>query len=149
MLVLNKAARPASQVSTSDAVRSRSRRAPRNGNDANHGWTAFGPTNVAVHDLSVAVELGDIQTALGIAPTVDARPLPVERRVRHALEVAKVYSLTNRDAEALDVVLHAEREAPEQVRYHYLARELVLTWMRRRRTPRPELVGLAQRLRVA
>jgi tetratricopeptide (TPR) repeat protein len=119
------------------------------GRDANHGWTAFGPTNVAVHDLSVAVELGDIQTALGIAPTVDARPLPVERRVRHALEVAKVYPLTNRDAEALDVVLHAEREAPEQVRYHYLARELVLTWMRRRRTPRPELVGLAQRLRVA
>lgn len=119
------------------------------GVDANHGWTAFGPTNVAVHDLSVAVELGDVQTAVALAPRVDSRALPVERRVRHALEVAKVYSLVNRDQDALDVVLSAEREAPEQVRYHYLARELVLTWMRRRGTPRPELVGLAQRLRVA
>jgi integrase len=30
------------------------------GHDGNHAWTAFGPTNVAVHDLSVAMELGDL-----------------------------------------------------------------------------------------
>jgi transcriptional regulator with XRE-family HTH domain len=119
------------------------------GHDANHGWTAFGPTNVAVHDLSVAAELGDIQTALAIAPTVDARALPVERRVRHALEVAKVYTLANRAGDAFDIVVCAERDAPEQVRYHFLARELVLMWMRRSRKPRPELVALAERLRIA
>ncbi|MGL5864318.1 MAG: helix-turn-helix domain-containing protein, partial [Dermatophilaceae bacterium] len=119
------------------------------GHDGNHGWTAFGPTNVAVHDLSVAVALGDMQTALAIAPRVDVRALPVERRVRHGLEVARVYAMTNRETEALDVILASEREAPEQVRYHYLARELVLFWMRRRGTPRPELIDLAHRLRVA
>ena len=119
------------------------------GHDANHGWTAFGPTNVAVHNLSVAVELGDLQTAAAIAPTVDARGLPVERRVRHALEVAKVYTATGMEHDALNVVLHAERDAPEQVRYHYIARELVLTWLRRSPTPQPELGALAHRLRVA
>jgi len=119
------------------------------GRDANLAWTAFGPTNVAVHDLTIAVELGDIQTALAVADRVDARGLPVERRVRHALEVARVYAFANRDADAFDTMLHAEHEAPEQVRYHYIARELVLGWMRRNRRHRPELDRLAQRLRLA
>src|SRR3954471_7282304 len=119
------------------------------GHDANLAWTAFGPTHVAVHDLSVAVELGDLQTAAVIAPTIDARALPVERRVRHALEVAKVYAMTGRDDEGLATVLHAERDAPEQVRYHFLARELTLHWLRRTHGRRPELDALAQRLRVA
>ena len=34
------------------------------GEDANHGWTAFGPTNVAIHRVSVAVELGDAGEAV-------------------------------------------------------------------------------------
>jgi hypothetical protein len=40
------------------------------GRDANHLWTAFGPTNVAIHRVSVAAELGDYQraTALGELP---------------------------------------------------------------------------------
>jgi hypothetical protein len=84
------------------------------GRDANHAWTDFGPTNVAVHDVSVAVELGDLQTAAAIAPRVDVRSLPVERRVRHALEVAKVYAMTGRDDEGLDTVLRAERDAPSR-----------------------------------
>ena len=119
------------------------------GHDANHAWTAFGPTNVAVHDVSVAMELGDLQTAASLAPRVDARSLPVERRVRHALEVARVYTMTNRQTDALQVLLHAERDAPEQVRHHYIARELVLACLRRSRTVQPELDALAARLKVA
>jgi hypothetical protein len=34
------------------------------GHEANFAWTAFGPTNVAVRDVSVALELGDFQVAL-------------------------------------------------------------------------------------
>src|SRR4051794_41921963 len=62
------------------------------GHDANHAWTAFGPTNVAVHDLSVAVELGELQTAAAIAPRIDARALPVERRGRPPRGVAPGYT---------------------------------------------------------
>jgi transcriptional regulator with XRE-family HTH domain len=112
------------------------------GHDGNHAWTAFGPTNVAVHDLSVAMELGDLQAASALAPRIDARALPVERRVRHALEVAKVYAMTGRDDEGLAVVLHAERDAPEQVKYHYLARELVMLWLRRTRLGEPSWMPL-------
>jgi len=73
----------------------------------------------------------------------------VERRVRHALEVAKVYVMTGRDDEGLATVLDAERDAPEQVRYHFIARELTLYWLRRTQGRRPELDALARRLRVA
>jgi hypothetical protein len=34
------------------------------GADANYAWTAFGPTNVAIHRVSVAAELGDAGEAL-------------------------------------------------------------------------------------
>jgi transcriptional regulator with XRE-family HTH domain len=120
------------------------------GLDANHAWTSFGPTNVAVHDVSVAMELGDVQLALHLAPKVDVRALPVERRVRHSLEVARVYHLANRPDDALATVLRAEQDSPEQVRYHYIARELVLTWLRNRNTRMlPQVDALAHRLRLA
>jgi hypothetical protein len=119
------------------------------GMDANHAWTAFGPTNVALHDVSVALELGDVQIALDLAPTIDVRALPVERRVRHVLEVARIYHLVNQRDDSLYAVLDAERTAPEQVRHHYIARELVVSWLRSRKTShRAEIDALAHRLRL-
>lgn len=123
--------------------------ASRLGGDANYMWTAFGPTNVAIHQVNTAMELGDVQIALNIGPTLDTSGLPTERRVRHALDVARAYSARNRRDEGLAIVLDAERMAPEQVRHHYISRQLVLTWMRQqRRTPSLELAGLAARLRL-
>ena len=123
--------------------------ASRLGADANYMWTAFGPTNVAIHQVNTAMELGDVQIALDIGPALDTSGLPTERRVRHALDVARAYSARNRRDEGLAIVLDAERMAPEQVRHHYISRQLVLTWMRQqRRTPSLELAGLAARLRL-
>jgi transcriptional regulator with XRE-family HTH domain len=123
--------------------------ASRLGADANYMWTAFGPTNVAIHQVNTAMELGDAQIALDIGPTLDTSGLPTERRVRHALEVARAYSARNRRDEGLALVLDAERMAPEQVRHHYISRQLVLTWMRQQRSkPSLELAGLASRLRL-
>jgi hypothetical protein len=119
------------------------------GRDANYLWTSFGPTNVAIHRVATAAELGDLQVAIDLGPRVDTSPLPKERRVRHALEVARALSGWNRVDQAQAVLLDAERLAPEQVRYHYLGRQLVLGWIRRGRgRPSPELVALARRLRV-
>jgi transcriptional regulator with XRE-family HTH domain len=128
----------------------RARRASqRIGYDGNHAWTAFGPTNVDLHEVSVALELGDLQLALRLVPGVDARALPVERRVRHGLEVARVYALAGRPDEAVAATVDAERVAPEQVRYHFIARELVASWMRDPRTRgRRDVAGLARRLRL-
>ncbi|MEV4660368.1 helix-turn-helix transcriptional regulator [Micromonospora echinofusca] len=119
------------------------------GADANHLWTAFGPTNVAIHRVATAAELGDLQVAIDLGPRVDTAGLPMERRVRHALEVARAYSSWNRADDAQAVLLDAEQMAPEQVRHHFLSRQLALTWIRRQRgKPSAELVGLARRLKV-
>lgn len=123
--------------------------ARRLGRDANHLWTAFGPTNVAIHRVTTAVELDDMQVALELGPKIDTSSLPLERRVRHCLEVARAYSRRNRIEHAQATLLGAERMAPEQVRYHFLSRQLTLTWVRRQRgKPSPTLVALARRLNV-
>lgn len=126
------------------------RAATRLGTDANHFWTAFGPTNVAIHRVATAMELGDVQIAIDLGPKVDVRSLPVERRIRHSIELSRAYSAWNRRDDAMTELLASERLAPEQVRHHYLSRQLVLSWMKRERgKPDAALVGLAQRLKVA
>jgi hypothetical protein len=123
--------------------------AQRLGADANHLWTAFGPTNVAIHRVATAAELGNVQVALDLGPRIDTSHMPMERRVRHALEVARAYSARNRGADALATLLDAEALAPEQVRHHFLSRQLVLTWIRQQRgRPGANLVDLARRLNV-
>jgi hypothetical protein len=123
--------------------------ARRLGGDANHMWTAFGPTNVAIHRVATAAELGNVQVALDLGPRVDTAAMPMERRVRHALEVARAYSARNRTDKALATLLNAERMAPEQVRHHFLSRQLVLSWIRQHRgRPTSTLVDLAHRLKV-
>jgi transcriptional regulator with XRE-family HTH domain len=124
--------------------------ARRLGGDANYLWTAFGPTNVAIHRVSTAVELGDLQIAVDLGPRVNVSALPIERRIRHQIEVARAYSAWNRREEALTILLNAEQDAPEQIRHHFITRQLVLSWIRQQRgKPSHHLVGLAQRLHVA
>jgi hypothetical protein len=108
------------------------------------------PTNVAIHRVATAAELGDMQIAADLGPRLDTSALPTERRVRHALEVARALSTRNRQDQALDVLLDAEQLAPEQVRYHFLSRQLVLTWVRNQRgKPTYQLDARAKRLRIA
>jgi transcriptional regulator with XRE-family HTH domain len=123
--------------------------ARRLGADANHLWTAFGPTNVAIHRVATAAELGDVQVAIDLGPRVDTAGMPAERQVRHALEVARAFSAWNRLDEAIEVLLTAERLAPEQVRYHQMSRQLIMSWVRQQRTrPSTTLMNLAHRLDV-
>ncbi|MBB5808958.1 transcriptional regulator with XRE-family HTH domain [Saccharothrix ecbatanensis] len=143
------AARTDDRGRTQDFLREAQDAADRLGADANHVWTAFGPTNVKIHRVATAMELGDVQVAVDLGPAVDTSGLPVERQVRHSLETARALSAWNRTDAALSIVLEAERHAPEQVQHHYLSRQLVLTWMRQQRTkPGHALAGLAQRLRL-
>jgi transcriptional regulator with XRE-family HTH domain len=124
--------------------------AGRLGRDANSMWTAFGPTNVAIHRMTAAMELGDVQIAVDLAPRIDATGLPTERRVRHAIETARAYTARNRRDDALGVLLDAEQLAPEQIRHHAISRQLVLSWLRNNRGARSvALEQLAGRLRLA
>ncbi|MEU4519404.1 hypothetical protein AB0F52_11890 [Amycolatopsis sp. NPDC024027] len=119
------------------------------GVDGNHLWTAFGPTNVAIHRVNTAMELGDVQVALDIGPALDTSTLPLERQVRHLLDVARAYNNSGQKDAAVATVLDAERRAPDQVRHHYLSRQLVLNWVRNTPgKPAFELDQLARRMHV-
>ncbi|MEU6946185.1 helix-turn-helix transcriptional regulator [Streptomyces sp. NPDC046316] len=143
------AARADDRATTRDFLAEADRAAQQLGHDANHVWTAFGPTNVAIHHVATSAELGDMQVAVDLGPRIDTSALPTERRTRHNLEVARALSAHNRVDDALAMVLEAEQWAPEQVRSHYLARELVLTWVRNQRgRPTRTMADLAERLHV-
>ncbi|WP_425566194.1 helix-turn-helix domain-containing protein [Sporichthya brevicatena] len=144
------AARDGDRSAAQEFLREASIAASRLGADANLVWTAFGPTNVSIHRVATAMELGDVQVAVDVGPRINTAALPTERQARHAIEVARAYSAWNRRDDALGVLLSAERLAPEQVRHHYLSRQLVLGWIKRERgRPSTQLVGLAQRLKVS
>ena len=140
------AARSGSRIEATAFLRHAERAANSIGRDANHVWTAFGPTNVAIHRVAVAGELGDMQLAAHIGSTLNVASMPRERQARHKLEVARALARTAKTDDALRTVLGAERLAPEQVRRHFLTHELVHEWMRSRRRPNLELLQLSARL---
>lgn len=119
------------------------------GEDGNYGWTAFGPTNVAIHRVSVAAELGDPSGALQASETVDPDQLPVglsSRRAQVHLDLAWAQSQRRRDAEALLHLMEAERVAPEAVRYNVVVREMVREMLsRQKRSKTSALHSLAVR----
>ncbi|MGI9003597.1 MAG: hypothetical protein ACR2GH_18400 [Pseudonocardia sp.] len=97
--------------------------------------------------MTAAMELGDVQVAVDLGPRIDTGALPTERRVRHAIETARAHVRWNRADDALALLLHAEHDAPEQVRYHRLSRILVREMIR---LPRPasRAIELAYRMGV-
>jgi transcriptional regulator with XRE-family HTH domain len=123
--------------------------AQRLGKYSNHLWTAFGPTNVAIHRVNTAMELGDVQTALDSGLSLNTGTVPAERQVRYLLDIARAYSLTGNRDDALGTTLTAERIAPEQVHQHYLSRQIVMTLIQGTPgKPTIELERLAERVKV-
>ncbi|MDQ4031078.1 MAG: hypothetical protein M3332_01915 [Actinomycetota bacterium] len=96
--------------------------------------TAFGPTNVAIHQVAIAIELGDARGALRHVPLVqlDRMPKPLtERRARFLIDVARSYAHVKDDAAAIDALIQAETIAPDELRHHRLTHELVLQLLTR------------------
>ena len=117
------------------------------GQDRNDYETMFGPTNVAIHKVAVAVELGEGGDALVLAENVDpARVESMERQAHHFIDVARAYGQTGNDRAAIRSLMVAERLGPERVRNHPIVREVLRDFLRReRRSANPDLRGLAER----
>lgn len=123
--------------------------AARLGEDRNDFDTEFGPTNVKLHEVAVAVELGDAGDALDRAADVDPAALSPERRARFLLDLARAYGQRRRSADAVQALLDAEALTPEQVHDHPLVRELVRDLLQgEARRPNPQLRDLATRVGV-
>jgi hypothetical protein len=121
------------------------------GEDANHAWTAFGPTNVRIHRVSVAAELGNPGEALRAAAAVDPTQLADGLRSRRAqvyLDLAWAQAQRKRDAEATLHLLEAERAAPAAIRYNAMVRDLLREILARARQPNSVLHELSVRAGV-
>ncbi|MEV7739353.1 hypothetical protein AB0O75_46260 [Streptomyces sp. NPDC088921] len=119
------------------------------GEDRNDFDTEFGPTNVEIHAVSTAVELGDAGLALEVAQHVDTSGLSSERQARFLLDVARAHAQRRHVGEATAALLEAEALTPEQIHDHHLAREVIrdLIQLSERRVPE-SLRGLADRSAV-
>jgi hypothetical protein len=127
------------------------RAAQRLGRDANYWHTSFGPTNVQLHRVATALDLGDIQYVADHGDEVDPTAPPAERAVTHKIDMARALSYLARDDEALAQLLDAESVAPQIVRHSAPARETVKALHRRSRpgsTGGARLAGLAERCRA-
>ncbi|MEV0402210.1 helix-turn-helix transcriptional regulator [Actinoallomurus sp. NPDC050550] len=118
--------------------------AERLGEGRNDYNTEFGPANVALHEIAVAVELGDAGRALRTADQVDTSGLSAERRGRMLIDVARAHAQRRQIDEAVAVLRQAEDITPEQIRAHPLVRQLVSDLMTMQNPPSPELRELAQ-----
>ena len=126
--------------------------AGRLGGDRNDFWSAFGPTNVVIHEVSAAVTFGDAGSALSRGESLDVDrigPGLLGRRAQVLLDLARAYGLQRKDAAAVNTLLRAERVSPELVRYDSRTNELLTELVRREhRVSTPELRGLARRAGV-
>jgi transcriptional regulator with XRE-family HTH domain len=123
--------------------------AARVGEGRNDFGTEFGPTNVALHSVSVAVELGDAGQALELSQDVDATNLSPERQARYLIDLAAAHAMRRQIGEALRCLREAEELTPEQTRTHRVARDVtrVLLQLSGVRV-RPELREMTERFGI-
>jgi hypothetical protein len=116
------------------------------GSDRNDFETEFGPTNVQLHAVAVAIELGDAGEALDVARGIDASGLSSERQARLLVDVARAHGQRRHTGEATKALLDAECLAPEHVRSRPLTHSTIRDLIDRlgRRAP-TDLVELARR----
>ena len=123
-----------------------SQAAARMGEGRNDYNTEFGPANVALHEIAVAVELGDAGRALRTAAAIDTSGLSAERRARMLIDVARAHAQRRQASEAIAALRQAEDITPEQIRAHNQVRQLVSDLMAMQDPPSSELRDLAERV---
>jgi hypothetical protein len=121
--------------------------------DRNDYWFAFGPTNIAIHRVWLALELGDPSRAIDQASHVDHDQLPrelTERRTSHLIAVAWAHYLRRQDRDALDTLKSAQASAPEQLIFTHRVHSMLRGMLRReRRSIRHDLREMAEFVGVA
>ncbi|AGP57648.1 hypothetical protein M271_31080 [Streptomyces rapamycinicus NRRL 5491] len=114
--------------------------------DVYHG-TAFGPDNVRIHEVSVAVSLGrdQVHRALDVANEwAPPHDLPAERRSGFYIEVARAQLWSGLPRDAFESLKVARHIAPQHTRDHPWVREDAATLRRLRRADAESLSNFAE-----
>ncbi|MFB4298177.1 XRE family transcriptional regulator [Actinomadura sp. NTSP31] len=86
------------------------------GGDYNHRWTAFGPTNVQLHRVNIALQLGDAGAAIQHARAVDLNRIPLtERKATLLIDTSRALTQWGKHDKTYDVLRFAHQLAPEEI----------------------------------
>lgn len=115
--------------------------------DVYHG-TAFGPSSVRIHEVSVAVSLGQdhLHRALDVAREwkPPAEEVPAERRSGFYIELARAQLWAGKRDDAFESLKVARRIAPQHTRQHPWVRQDTATLRRLVRADRESLTAFAE-----
>jgi transcriptional regulator with XRE-family HTH domain len=122
------------------------------GGDHNYYWTSFGPTNVDLHRVATAVELGEgraaVETHEGIEKERFMALMP-ERRAHHYVDLARGLAQIGDVEWASEMLLEGDRLAPSEIRCRPIAHEVLSDILRRTKgTPGAPVVELAEHMGV-
>ncbi|KAB8158921.1 helix-turn-helix domain-containing protein [Streptomyces sp. 3MP-14] len=109
--------------------------------------TAVGPDSVRIHEVSLAVSLGDraLPRALEIAREwAPPKSMPAERRSAFYIELSRAQLWAGQPADAFESLKVARRIAPQHAREHRWVREDVATLRRLRRADAESLSAYAE-----
>ena len=96
------------------------------GTDANVRGTAFGPVNAKMHQVGVAVALGDAGIAIDLARQIDLAAITVtERKASLLIDVARAFFQWGRYHQAYAALRAADQAAPQEVAARASVRTLV------------------------
>lgn len=138
---------PASVSTTTERLGAAAEVADQQGDDEAGDFTAFGATNVALHEVDVLLRLDDAWAAVEAGRRITPEQLAQlnrERQARHLITSARALALTRKREEATSALVEAEKLAPEEVRRPSVitvVKELLLLVP----SPSGELRGLAER----
>ncbi|MFJ4702766.1 helix-turn-helix domain-containing protein [Streptomyces sp. NPDC088768] len=120
------------------------------GEGSNVQHTVFGPTNTALHRLSIEMLAGQAGEALRVADHTETTALPSrERQFTFTLDVARCYDLRRDDAAVLVHLLALEDLSTEDFRRSAPAIEMATALhLRVRPTYRPQVAALLTRLNL-
>lgn len=120
------AARAEQQTVVDDHIAEATRCAEATGEATRIHWLSFGPTNVAMHRMSAAIEMRQYDDALVQAHDIKLPAgLATSRRAHFLIDRARCEMETGHTEAALGSLADARHAAPEQTRYHPGARETI------------------------
>ncbi|MEU3842901.1 helix-turn-helix transcriptional regulator [Streptomyces sp. NPDC028635] len=109
--------------------------------------TAFGPDSVRIHEVSVAVSLGDDHVGRALDVASEWKPpadLPAERRSGFYIELARAQLWSGMADDAFESLKVARRIAPQHTREHPWVREDASTLRRLKRADSETLSNFAE-----
>ncbi len=121
--------------------------AERIGADRDDYRLCFGPTNVAIWSVGLAVEAQDGTTAVDRASRIVIPPgTQRERAGHHWIDVARGFLLHGDRSKSLQALQSAYEVSPQQTRYHPQVRETVATLAEADARATDSLAGFARRI---